>query len=123
MLSFSLIYIQGQNYEKNNSFRLVDLEKRIDAFTALTNNLTKLSDIKLAANCLAKIGIRFGRAKVMKIFHDTDGITAEVFFVDLGEFLVLPVNELFEIPKTFITALPFQVSKLNDACRITFVVL
>lgn len=53
----------------------------------------------------------------MKIFHDTDGITAELFFVDLGECLVLPVSELIEIPKSFITALPFQVSKANVACR------
>lgn len=88
----------------------MDLNKRIDAFTAVPTNLIQLPNVTLAENCLAKINSTFSRAKIMKIFHDTDGITAEVFFVDLGEFIVLPVNELIEIPKTFITALPFQVS-------------
>lgn len=88
----------------------MDLNNRINAFTAVQKNLVQLPDVKLAQNCLAKINNKFSRAKIMKIFHDTDGITAEVFFVDLGEFIVLSVNELMEIPKTFITALPFQVS-------------
>lgn len=89
---------------------MTDLNKQIDEFTALPTNLIQLSDVNLAQNCLAKINDRFSRAKIMKLFHDPDGITAEVFFVDLGEFIVLPVNELIEVPKTLIAALPFQVN-------------
>lgn len=87
----------------------MELNKRIDGFTSPQNSLTQLAKVTLAENCLAKIGNRYSRAKIMKIFRDTDSVTAEVFFVDMGEFLILPVNELIEIPKSFITALPFQV--------------
>lgn len=103
--------------KKKSFFRLIELNKRIDAFTAIEKNLTPLSNVALAENCLAKIMIldetKFKRAKIMKIFQDPlhiDGTTAEVFFVDLGEFIVLPARDLIEIPKTYITALPFQVS-------------
>lgn len=71
--------------------------------------MKQLTNVELAENCLAKIDDRFRRGKIIKILHDDKG-TAEIFFVDLGEFQILPLSELFRIPKRFITELPFQVS-------------
>ncbi|KAJ6624811.1 putative ATP-dependent RNA helicase TDRD12, partial [Pseudolycoriella hygida] len=98
------IYIR--NFD--SSSRLMELHREIDEFAALPENLTTLTDNTLAQNCLAKINDEFRRAKILKLFHETDYVTAEVFFVDLGEFLMIPTNELFEIPQHFITTLPFQ---------------
>lgn len=89
--------------------RFIELVQRIESFTALPENLIPLSDVSLAKNCLAKFGNGYSRAKVMKFIDQPDGITAEVLFVDYGEFLILPTEELVEIPEKFVTPLPFQV--------------
>ncbi len=90
--------------------RFIELHKQIDEFVSVQENVVPMSNVALAENCLAKIGDRYGRAKILKIFENDDGITAEVFFVDFGEFLIMPTTELIEIPKKLVTALPFQVN-------------
>ncbi|XP_037028322.1 putative ATP-dependent RNA helicase TDRD12 isoform X2 [Bradysia coprophila] len=98
------MYIRNSFYET----RFVELTQRIEKFTGLPENLVPLSKVALAVNCLAKVGSQYMRAKLMKLFHQPDGITAEVLFVDFGDFVILPTEELIEIPEKFVTALPFQ---------------
>lgn len=66
--------------------------------------------------CLGRAYDSFNRAKVMAIECNSEcGIMVTVFFVDLGESRVLPMNDLLAIPRHLIEKEPFQVS--DFVCR------
>lgn len=77
--------------------------------------------------CLGKVEEQYNRAKVMAIECNPDcGNMVSVFFVDLGQFSVLPMNDLLAIPEYLIKKEPFQVSDciakdfLFNNCAVRF---
>lgn len=113
-VSFSFNFKAANSFSNSpnlSSFRLYELYDSIDKFTATENKQLLISEnLTIGMMCLGKAYEVYNRAKVMAIECNPDrGIMVTVFFVDLGQYSVLPLNDLFAIPEYLIEIQPFQV--------------
>lgn len=90
--------------------RLNDVFEAIDQYSELPTSATQfLSDPTVGMLCLAKYNNQLNRAKIVQIACSQTGIVeANLFFLDFGQRLYVPISELYVLPQHLLDIAPFQ---------------